>query len=110
MQLDRFQPHSFYISRYPAGREATVNFPGIDLKWTNNTGAAVLVRTATTGTSLTVSLYGSDDGRTVTAITGSRTPVRGRDFRITITRKVAVPGKPVRQESFRTTYNKPPEH
>ena len=32
------KPHSFYISRYPPGREATVGVSGpLDLKWRNDT-------------------------------------------------------------------------
>jgi len=109
LKLDRYQPHSFYISRYPAGREATVNFPGIDLRWTNNTGAAVLVRAATTDNSLTVTLYGENDKRVVSGVSGPRVPVSGKDFRITITRTVEVPGRKPVTSRFTTTYNKPPE-
>ena len=38
------KPHSFYISRYPEGREATVNWPSLDLKWKNDSPYAVLVQ------------------------------------------------------------------
>ncbi len=31
-------PHSLYISRYPLGRDATVNYPDLDLKFRNDTG------------------------------------------------------------------------
>lgn len=102
------QPHSFYISRYPPGREATVDYPGIDLKFTNDTGAPLLVRAATTGTSLTVNLYGRGDGRQVEGITGDRVPVPGYDFRITVTRIIRIPGRPARTERYDTRYNKPP--
>lgn len=109
LRLDKHQAHSFYISRYPAGREATVNFPSIDLAWTNTTSAPILVRAATTARSLTVALYGANDGRSVQAITGARRGAAGRDFRITVTRVLQLPGKPAQRESFTTTYNKPPE-
>ncbi len=36
-------PHSFYIDRYPLGREATVAWPTVDLKWRNSTPYGVLV-------------------------------------------------------------------
>ncbi len=39
------KPHSFYISRYPAGREATVYEGVIDLVWTNDTDTGVFVDT-----------------------------------------------------------------
>jgi hypothetical protein len=109
LRLDRHQAHSFYISRYPAGREATVNYPTIDLRWTNDSGAPILVRAATTATSLTVTLYGRDDRSMVTSVSGPRIPVSGGDFRITVSRVVSVSGRPARRESFTTTYDKPPK-
>ncbi len=110
LRLDQHQAHSFYISRYPPGREATVNFPGIDLRWTNTTSAPVVVRSMTGQNSLTVALYGQGDGREVEAITGRRRPIAGRDFRITVTRVVRIPGQPAQKDSFTTAYNKEPEH
>jgi len=38
------KPHSFYISRYPVGREATVAWPTVDLKFTNDTPYGILVQ------------------------------------------------------------------
>jgi len=38
------QPHTLYIDRYPAGREATVAWPGLDLKFQNDTRYGVLVQ------------------------------------------------------------------
>lgn len=37
------KPHSYYISRYPVGREATVNWDNVDLKFTNDTQYGVLI-------------------------------------------------------------------
>ncbi|GAA3110011.1 vancomycin resistance protein YoaR [Kribbella aluminosa] len=37
--------HSVYISRYPVGREATVAWPTVDLKFQNDSGHGVLVQT-----------------------------------------------------------------
>ncbi len=109
LRLDRHQAHSFYISRYPAGREATVNYPTIDLAWTNTTDSPVLLRAKASGTSLSVAIYGRDDGRTVEAISGPRRPIPNRDFRITITRLLRLPGRVPQKDSFTTTYNQPPE-
>ncbi len=39
------QPHSFYIDRYPVGREATVVWPVLDLKFRNDTAHGVLIET-----------------------------------------------------------------
>ncbi|MCD5315238.1 VanW family protein [Kineosporia babensis] len=52
------KPHSFYISRYPEGREATVNWPTVDLKWKNDTDTAVLIK-ASASSQVTVSFYGT---------------------------------------------------
>ena len=109
LQLDEHKAHSFYISRYPAGREATLNYPTIDVRWTNTSNGPVLVRTRVTSTSITVTLYGVDDGRVVTGTSGPRQEVPGRDFRITITRTVTRPGHESETTRFTTTYNKPPE-
>jgi len=38
------KPHSFYIDRYPVGREATVAWPYVDLKFENDTPYGVLVQ------------------------------------------------------------------
>ncbi len=38
------KPHSFYIDRYPVGREATVAWPNVDLKFKNDTRYGVLVQ------------------------------------------------------------------
>ncbi len=38
------KPHSFYIDRYPVGREATVAWPSVDLKFRNDTPYGVLVK------------------------------------------------------------------
>ena len=59
------QPHTIYISRYPAGREATVNYGAIDLQFRNDTHHGVLIRTYYSDTSVTVAFYGDNDGRTV---------------------------------------------
>jgi vancomycin resistance protein YoaR len=39
------KPHSFYIDRYPPGREATVAWPTVDLRFRNDTKHGVLLRT-----------------------------------------------------------------
>ncbi len=59
--------HSIYISRYPKGREATLNYPSIDNQFRNDTDAGVLIKASYTDTSLTISFYGSKAGRTVSS-------------------------------------------
>lgn len=57
LDFAEYQSHSIYISRYPYGREATLNFPHPDLIVVNNTPYGVLVWPTYTNTSLTVTLY-----------------------------------------------------
>lgn len=52
-------PHSYYISRYPAGREATVYEGAIDLQFKNNTPNPVIIRTSANDSTVTVSLIGT---------------------------------------------------
>jgi vancomycin resistance protein YoaR len=58
-------PHRFYISRYPMGREATINFPSVDLKFKNDTKYGVLIRVGYSSTSVTVTFFGDNEGRVV---------------------------------------------
>ncbi|MBE0477144.1 MAG: VanW family protein [Coriobacteriia bacterium] len=68
--------HSFYISSYPKGRDATISWGGPDLKFRNDTEHWVLVKTGFGAGSLTVSLYGTDPGYEVAYTTGDFTDVR----------------------------------
>jgi vancomycin resistance protein YoaR len=57
--------HALYISHYPQGRDATVNYPDTDLKFVNDTGRWLLLRTWVGSSSLTVALYGTPVHRRV---------------------------------------------
>lgn len=57
LDLDEYQSHSVYFSRYPYGREATLSIPGPDLVLTNSTDYPVLIWPTYDDTSITVSLY-----------------------------------------------------
>jgi len=57
--------HSVYFPRYPPGIEGTLHYPTIDLLFRNDTESPVLVVSDYTDTSLTVKLYGDNDGRAV---------------------------------------------
>jgi vancomycin resistance protein YoaR len=61
--------HSFYISHYPTGRDATVSWGGPDLRFRNTTANWILVRTAFTSTSVTIALYGTSPGYQVSYTT-----------------------------------------
>jgi len=107
LQIDSHTPHSFYISRYPAGRESTLDFSSIDLLWTNDTDAPVVVRSSASETAVTVSIYGGNGGRRVTAKTQSRSNNSQGGFDVTIDR-VIVDGDGTRtSEPFTTSYGLP---
>ena len=88
LPIREHKPHSFYISRYPAGRESTVYFGAIDVKVANDTGNGLLVRTSSTPSSVTVALYGENGGRRVTSTSGPRRPRPDGGFGITVTRSI----------------------
>lgn len=59
VRIEQYTPHSFYISRYPEGREATVSWPDVDQKWTNDTGFGILINAFVSGNDLTVTFFGT---------------------------------------------------
>ena len=50
--------HDLAISYVPLGQDATVAYPDLDLKFNNNTGGYLLLRTRTDYNSITIELYG----------------------------------------------------
>ena len=60
LDLDEYQSHSVYFSRYPYGREATLSIPGPDLVLTNSTDYPVLIWPTYDATSITVTLYSTE--------------------------------------------------
>jgi vancomycin resistance protein YoaR len=114
------KPHSYYISRYPPGREATVSFPEPDLIFENDSPNGVLVDTSYTGTSVTVTFWGTKQ-YDIRPVEGPRRRVRdfetkyeqgsdcsptagGKGFDITVTRVFLQGGAEVRREEFETRY------
>lgn len=61
--------HSFYISKYPTGRDASVSYPYPDLKFKNDTSAYILIKGSFSSNSVTISLYGTDPDRKVSYTT-----------------------------------------
>jgi vancomycin resistance protein YoaR len=61
--------HALYISHYPQGRDATVDYPDVDLKFVNDTPHWLLLRTFVGESSLTVTLYGTPQHRKVVSET-----------------------------------------
>jgi len=120
-------PHAYYIDRYPMGREATLNFPSIDNKFTNDSPNGILIRVGYTDTSITVSFYSTNDGRSVKAEGPNileRTPFvaedvdspflyqgdakevqKGHDgLKVEVFRVISRPGQPDERERFFTNY------
>jgi vancomycin resistance protein YoaR len=60
--------HALYISHYPLGRDATVDYPDIDLKFVNDTPHWLLLRTFVGSSSLVVTLYGAPQHRRVETV------------------------------------------
>ncbi|GAA0507318.1 vanomycin resistance protein VanB [Paractinoplanes deccanensis] len=66
------KPHSFYFSRYPAVIESTIFYPTLDLKFQNTTPYGILIDTATTGRSVTVSMWSTKVYDSVKTVYGPR--------------------------------------
>ena len=120
--------HSWYISHYPIGRDATVSWGGPDLKFKNDLDHAILIKTSYTDSTLTFSFFGTKQGRKVVSSTGPQTNFRSpkpsyaydpsapkgskrtvagshaQGFDITVFRKVYEHGKLVRKDSFTSHY------
>ena len=116
-------PHSFYISRYPAGREATVFDGDIELAFSNDYDTGVLIETIWTEEDITVRLWGTKHVE-VESISGERfdytspqvvvipsgescSPSGGsQGFSIVDTRVIRdLAGNELRREDFTTVYN-----
>ncbi len=64
--------HSFYISKYPIGRDATVSYGDKDFKFRNDTEAHILIKASYTASSITVAFYSTNFGTEVAFATSSR--------------------------------------
>ncbi|MFF0445304.1 VanW family protein [Streptomyces sp. NPDC004609] len=113
--------HSFYIERYPEGREATVAWGSLDLKFANDSGNAIYILADSTDTSVTVTFLGTKKYDAVEASKGPRTNVKqpgtrpgaAKDcqpqtplegFDVTVERIFVSNGQEVKREPFRTRY------
>jgi vancomycin resistance protein YoaR len=73
LPIVRRSNHSFYISHYPLGRDATVSWGGPDLVFTNDLERALLIKASYTSSTLTFTFYGSPTGRRVVSETSPKT-------------------------------------
>lgn len=106
-EIPEHRPHSYYLSRYPKGREATLSYGSIDLKIHNSSPHGMLIDTSYTASSVTVTLWGTEWVE-VDSIAGEPTNVRPgeeRDgFDITVTRVLRYPDGREEREQQHTRY------
>jgi vancomycin resistance protein YoaR len=119
-RIEEYLAHSFYISRYPEGREATVSWPNVDQKFTNDTGAGILIRARVSGDEVTVTFRGQKKYDIKAVKSARRNIVQPREIRddspgcvpqepspgfdVSVTRIFLQHGKEVRRSVFRTHY------
>ena len=60
LRITERHPHSLYISRYQLGRDATVYWPSLDLKFVNDTKTWVLVKGFAESDGISVAIYGGE--------------------------------------------------
>ncbi|MEU8666536.1 VanW family protein [Streptomyces anulatus] len=115
--------HSFYIERYPEGREATVAWGSLDLKFRNDSGNAIYIDARATDTSVTITFLGTKKYDQVEAVKGPRTLVKQpatregasgdkcvpqtplEGFNVTVDRIFKDGGRAVKTENFETRYD-----
>ncbi len=69
LRITERHPHSLYISRYQLGRDATVYWPSLDLKFVNDTKSWVLVKGFVEGDGISVAIYGGENRRVESSAT-----------------------------------------
>ncbi len=124
VELNSFTPHSYYISRYPVGREATISVGAIDNVWSNDTRSPVVIQTFIEGNEIVMRFFG-DRQYTVETRTGERRKITEPDtktddsedcltqgavdgFSITVARDLIKAGDVVRTDEYTTTYQPSP--
>lgn len=113
--------HSFYIERYPEGREATVAWGSLDLRFLNDSGKAIYIEASATDASVTVTFLGTKKYDVVEAVKSPRTNVKEskkrqgptedclpqtplEGFDVNVDRIFRSDGKEVKRETFKTRY------
>ena len=108
LELIEHQPHSLYIDRYPLGREATISWGGPELIFRNDWPASLLIKLATTETSITVRFFSSRLGRRVETETSVPYGHGGGSFQVDYTRRVYRGSRLTRDDRFRVRYDVSP--
>jgi vancomycin resistance protein YoaR len=120
--------HSLHISHYPMGRDATLNWPGTDLKFRNDSPYGIYITSRATPSTLTFTFWSTSRGYKVTSSTSAARnfrapPTRYKDdptlpkgeevveesgssgFDVTVSRTVTKGGTVVRRDSFVSNYS-----
>jgi len=120
--------HSLHISHYPLGRDATLNWPGTDLKFRNDSPYGIFITSNWSSSSLTFTLWSTSRNYKVSLSTSPTRnfrspPTRYEDdpsmpkgtqeveepgssgFDVTVYRTVSQGGKVVRRDSFVSNYS-----
>ncbi|ALC06905.1 hypothetical protein CDES_12805 [Corynebacterium deserti GIMN1.010] len=87
-------PHSYYISRYPAGREATIFDGAIDLQFRNNTPYPVMISASADDSSVTVQILGVDTSSVQSINNGRWATTQPNTVRVSGSECVASTGAP----------------
>ena len=126
LEIVEHNPHSFYISRYPEGRESTIAWGYKDLRFRNDSPHGIFITTSWTSGSVTVSIYGTKRYR-IESVKGPRYDVKPftvvydprppgttpgtcvategvPGFRVVVTRIFYEHGQRLKTEEFRTKY------
>jgi len=90
MERTDTRAHSLYISRYQPGLEATVAWGIFDMKFTNNSPNAVLIKTKMTNSSMKVTFWGTRQYDSIEADFGERINIK-KPKKIVVTTKKCVP-------------------
>ncbi|WP_209311266.1 VanW family protein [Streptomyces spiramenti] len=67
--------HSFYIERYPEGREATVAWGSLDNSFENDSDHSIYISATSDASSVTISFLGTKKYDEVESVTGDRTNI-----------------------------------
>lgn len=93
LQVEQRSNHSLFISKYPIGRDAMVNYGVQDLRFKNDTQYGLLLRASVTSKAMIVNVYSSSLGRTVETSQSDR-----RNPKPPTTRYIDDPTLPMGQE------------
>ncbi|MDB1089064.1 VanW family protein [Streptomyces sp. ACA25] len=116
-----YSAHSFYIERYPEGRESTVAWGSLDHRFLNDSDHALYIMADATDSEVTITFLGTKKYDEIESVTGPRTnivepgkreaiaddcvpqpPLEG--FDVEVERVFKQGGEEVKRESFTTRY------